>query len=193
MKKSEETSKKIIDTVIEMLKTNESITIKDICKKAYINIAAVNYHFGDKDTLITLAVQQIINELKEKVVLMAEQNFESTEDAIYQFVDLIYDFATEYSGALKYMLYSEPDSPGGKSLQPLFWDKKFIDFVFEKISSLTGVRNKAELMSKYMIIVSSFMFPLLCQYAFPPDSEYSMTNEDFKKQYLAQMVKILTT
>ena len=33
MKKSEETSKKIIDTVIEMLKTNESITIRTYAKR----------------------------------------------------------------------------------------------------------------------------------------------------------------
>ena len=71
MKKSEETTKKILDAVTELLKTNDNITIKDICDKAYINIAAVNYHFGDKDTLINMAVQNIIDDLKKQIAQLA--------------------------------------------------------------------------------------------------------------------------
>ena len=79
MKKSETTSRKILDTVKELLKTRENITIKDICDKAYINIAAVNYHFGDKDTLINMAVSEIFAELKQQIEVMADNEFESTE------------------------------------------------------------------------------------------------------------------
>lgn len=37
------------------------ITVRDICKKANVGLGLVNYHFGNKDKLIEMCVERIIN------------------------------------------------------------------------------------------------------------------------------------
>ena len=192
MKKSEETTKKILDAVTELLKTNDNITIKDICDKAYINIAAVNYHFGDKDTLINMAVQNIIDDLKKQIAQLANKEFKDTTEALYFFMDLIYKFASEYSGAIRYMLNSCTPSQGSNILAQLFSDKKFTGFILGKIKEQSPADDEAKLMSKYMMILSAFIFPMVCQYAFADDGDFSIKNEEFKKEYINQILKIFT-
>lgn len=192
MKKSEETTKKILDAVTELLKTNDNITIKDICDKAYINIAAVNYHFGDKETLINMAVQNIIDSLKKQIEELANKGFESTTQALYLFMDLIYKFAAEYSGAVRYMLNSGTQSQGSSILSQLFADTKFTGFVLGKIKELSPADDNVKLMSKYMMILSAFIFPMMCQYAFQTDGGFSINNDEFKKEYINQILKIFT-
>ena len=192
MKKSETTSRKILDTVKELLKTRENITIKDICDKAYINSAAVNYHFGDKDTLINMAVSEIFAELKQQIEVMADNEFESTEQALYTFADLCYNFAAEYSGAVKYMLTSATFEHGNSILQQFLQDKKFTDFVIEKFQQLNPTVDRVQLMCKYIMTLSVFLFPMICQTPFLKEGTLSLKNSEFKKAYINQMVKILT-
>ena len=153
MKKSETTSRKLLDTVKELLKTRENITIKDICDKAYINIAAVNYHFGDKDTLINMAVSEIFAELKQQIEVMADNEFESTEQALYTFADLCYNFAAEYSGAVKYMLTTATFEHGNSILQQFLQDKKFTDFVIEKFQQLNPKIGRASCRERVSAVV----------------------------------------
>lgn len=192
MKKSETTSRKILDTVKELLRTKENITIKDICDKAYINIAAVNYHFGDKDTLINMAVKEIFDELKKEIEVLADSDFESTEQALYIFADLCYNFAADYSGAVKHMLNTASQEHGNNVLQQFFSDKKFTDLIIVKFQQLNPTVDRTQLVCKYVMIFSIFIFPILCQTPFLSDGELSMKNNEFKKAYIAQMVKILT-
>ncbi len=192
MRKSEETTKKILDAVTELLKTSDNITIKNICDKAYINIAAVNYHFGDKDTLINMAVQRIIDDVKKQIAMLANKDFKDTTEALYFFMDLIYKFASEYSGAVRYMLNSCSPSQGSNILAQLFSDKKFTDFIIGKIKEQSPTDDDTKLMSKYMLILSAFIFPMVCQYAFTDGDDFSIRNEEFKKEYINQILKIFT-
>lgn len=55
----------IIQATIELIhekgeKMNE-ITVRDICKRANVGLGLVNYHFGNKEKLIELCVEQMIN------------------------------------------------------------------------------------------------------------------------------------
>ena len=39
----------------------EEITVREICKRANVGLGLVNYHFGNKDRLIALCVERMIN------------------------------------------------------------------------------------------------------------------------------------
>ncbi len=50
-----------IDLINEKGEKMNEITVRDICKRANVGLGLVNYHFGNKDKLIELCVEQMIN------------------------------------------------------------------------------------------------------------------------------------
>lgn len=50
-----------IDLINEMGEHMDDITVREICKKANVGLGLVNYHFGNKDKLIELCVERIVN------------------------------------------------------------------------------------------------------------------------------------
>ncbi len=55
----------IIQATIELINEKggqmDSITVREICKKANVGLGLVNYHFGSKDKLIELCVERIVS------------------------------------------------------------------------------------------------------------------------------------
>lgn len=50
-----------IDLINEKGEQMNGITVREICKKANVGLGLVNYHFGNKDKLIELCVERIVN------------------------------------------------------------------------------------------------------------------------------------
>ncbi len=64
----------------------DKITMREICKKAEVGLGLINYHFENKDKLITLCVEKIINGIVDKFTLIREQ----TKDCIpYEKLDCL--------------------------------------------------------------------------------------------------------
>lgn len=49
------------------------ITVREICKSAHVGLGLVNYHFGNKDKLIELCVERIINGIVAQFQQIKEQ------------------------------------------------------------------------------------------------------------------------
>ena len=47
----------IVKTTKILLMEKGNATIKEIADKAYVNVAAINYHFGSKDNLIEIVIK----------------------------------------------------------------------------------------------------------------------------------------
>lgn len=58
----------IIQETKKRIRKNPKLTIKEIADACFVNIAAVNYHFGRKDNLMAIVVKEILDELKETSV-----------------------------------------------------------------------------------------------------------------------------
>lgn len=58
-------------------KANE-ITVREICKKANVGLGLVNYHFENKDKLIELCVERIVNGIVDNFCSIREKTKELT-------------------------------------------------------------------------------------------------------------------
>lgn len=54
----------------------DEITVREICKRADVGLGLVNYHFGNKDKLIELCVERIINGIVERFQNIREKTEE---------------------------------------------------------------------------------------------------------------------
>ena len=54
-----------IDIIIEKEGQISEITVRDICKKANVGLGLINYHFNNKEKLIELCVEQMVNGIIE--------------------------------------------------------------------------------------------------------------------------------
>ena len=52
----------------------DETTVREICKRANVGIGLVNYHFGNKDRLIALCVERIINGIVDRFRLIQEKS-----------------------------------------------------------------------------------------------------------------------
>lgn len=57
----------IIQATIELINEKgeqvNGITVREICKRANVGLGLINYHFGNKDKLIELCVERIVNSI----------------------------------------------------------------------------------------------------------------------------------
>lgn len=69
----------LIQTTIELINEKgaqvDEITVREICKRANVGLGLVNYHFGNKDKLIELCVERIINGIVDNFRSMQEKDY----------------------------------------------------------------------------------------------------------------------
>ena len=198
MKKSQETKRCLIDSTKILLKQAKAITIKDICDNAEVNSAAVNYHFGDKEALISIAINEILDGLKAQITDKLSGALPSDEETLLMFLDLVYNFSVDNIGVLSYMFSFSDASGDNKFLDTFLRDTSFTAIVFQRIDGMSDTKNSPEAnAAKFMALFSTFLMPMFCEYGMMKYGwhmelgKYSLQNSEFRKHYLIQLYKIL--
>ena len=72
----------IIQATIDLINKKgeqiNNITVREICKKANVGLGLGNYHFGNKDRLVELCVERIINSIVDNFCSIQEKTEELT-------------------------------------------------------------------------------------------------------------------
>ena len=86
-----ETVQQILDAAGEVFseKGFKQTTVREICAKAGVNLAAINYHFGDKERLYIEAVKAARNLLEADVPLPNDADLADPEDALATFIQTL--------------------------------------------------------------------------------------------------------
>lgn len=197
MEKNENIKAKIIDTAKTLLKTNGTFTIKDIAEACYINIAAVNYHFGSKENLLNIVTQEIIDEIKEIITENINHLPQTTsnEETIENILNLTYTFALENMGIIKYLFLNTDyqDENAHILIREFFTDSAFTRRIYGKISESTHTRDHETLRVKYLLLFSSFAIPLFIHVLGTKNKNESLSlkSPSFRKKYIKELLNIL--
>lgn len=164
---SYEIKRKLVEATKDLLKKNASVTIKDIADACYVNIAAVNYHFGSKEQLLMIVIEEVLNELKmfvlKDVMHMAETV--SIEVLLETIMTYIYNFSIDNIGVLNYLFLTKELQIESSNvlIDTFFKDNEFTKVIYDGLSKSFDIKNQKELFAKYMILFSSFSIPLFIQ------------------------------
>lgn len=195
---SEEMKRKLIENTKILLKTKASITIKDIAEASYVNIASVNYHFGSKEKLMRVVLEEIIDDLKQyitnEIINIHNQPIDEKLEVV---INYLYKFSVENIGLLNYLFLSQELQKESSSalIKHFFSDNEFTRIVYHSISKSTHIVNEKELQAKYILLFSSFCIPLFFQisqtkFENPMQIEMFMDPE-FRKSYIKNIIKMM--
>jgi len=197
---SEDIKRKLIENTKKLLQEKPSITIKDIAEASYVNIAAVNYHFGSKENLMRIVLNEIIDSLKQYITeeLIHIKNDKTFEEKLEMMINFIYNFAIENVGLLNYLFLSNELQKESASLlvDQFFSDNQFTRMVYQSLSESIKTLNEKELQAKYILLFSSFCIPLFIQIS-QTKLQGTMKIEvfrdpEFRHNYIKSIMKIVS-
>ena len=91
----------LIEMTILLIKKHQGnvneVTIREICKECNVSVGLINYHFGNKDQLITVCTQRIISKVIEQFhpVLMVDESitpFEAAKKRLKDAANQVFQF-----------------------------------------------------------------------------------------------------
>lgn len=163
MKKRTDTKRALIDATKELMLRKGTFTVKDISSHAFTNVAAINYHFGDKSKLIRDAMVEIIEEFKERLLDSFDREFETDQDALETVLNLLPELYSQYRGAIKYILFADDPELESGMADKFFFDTSFAGKFISRMPSGEANAEPKELFYKYAISIAAFLFPLLLE------------------------------
>lgn len=90
----------------------DTITVREICKKAGVGLGLVNYHFGNKDKLIELCVERMINGIVENFQYIRERTEELTPFEKLEYLgNMTLDFLFEHYAVSKISVLADMQTP----------------------------------------------------------------------------------
>jgi AcrR family transcriptional regulator len=195
--KNQDIKRKIMEHTKILMQTNNHITIKDIAEACFINIAAVNYHFGSKEKLLLAVMDEVVENLKMDIIKLINENDMEIEPFLEKIVTYVYNFAIENIGVLNYLfLTKELQSESSNALvKTFFTENEFTKMVYKNLKSSFTTENAKELTARYMILFSSFSIPLFIQISEINNKDHSpietFKDPEFRKFYVKQLVKMV--
>jgi AcrR family transcriptional regulator len=203
MKKTELTKQAIIEAATKLLKEKSSVTIKEISEIAGVNIAAINYHFTDKQTLIKIIVKELLDKFQlivDNFIEIEKTDSESLNKNLSDFISVFYDGVFENLGIIDYIMSpsnKEILETSGAYFQNQFAvDSAFSKKLLSKLGALCGLdSNDERLQVKYSILFSALCFPLILKINHSvtdtPPAVFADKSAIYKKMYVEELVNII--
>lgn len=188
----------IIEKTKLLLKENATVTIKQIAEACYINIAAVNYYFSSKEALLNIVIEDILNELKVKIIDALDHldHEASIEETLEIMLDMVYQFALDHTGTIKYLFlkYDQQSDAANQIVEMFFKENAFTKRIFSKMQTSMHIDSQEVLYARYILLFSSFSIPIFIQMIKEDDvidGAYSLKNQSFKKSYIKELLRII--
>lgn len=133
---SRNTKRTMIDVTKTFIRRGDKITIKGIADTCFVNIAAVNYHFGSKEVLIEIATGEIVDQLSQELFDLTNEYLRADERQEKVFVKALFkkimEFVKQNPGALK-TIFGIPKMHAklGETLARCFGDMDIVAYPYD--------------------------------------------------------------
>ena len=183
-----------MDTATEVLRKNGRITVKDISDESGVNIASVNYHFNDKESLLRIIINNIFDEViasSKEIREESEAKDISVEDTVRMILDLLYEFFDKNYGIIRYIL-----SEDFNVADPLFgYTSKKMEEIFKIFEPMMSEVLPCEPLDviemKFTIVFSSHILTFVnLKRKFGENDTEGMNR--YRELYIKEMLKIIT-
>lgn len=158
-----DTRTKILQTTIDIVGLKGEVTIREITEKAGVNVAAINYHFGNKNNLLK-EVENYYSDLlytsQEKIL---KDNACPHKEILLNWARNLINYMFSYPALIKLIvnLTTEDKSYNPVLIQKIYLNKEIQSMVEEIIKESTGIQDPKLLNFKYLQLFSGILGPVV--------------------------------
>ena len=189
-----ETKELILKTTIELISKKGDATIREIAEKAKVNVASINYHFGNKNNLLK-EVESYFSETLYRVQNNVLENPDlDAEEKIIQWAFELMEFMFKYPSIVSLIskLVNEENAYSPAILDRVYMNSEIIEKLSMLISVVTNINDEKIIQFKYLQIFSGILGPVLNELLFTiyrKENTLSMRNENIREEYIRYLVR----
>lgn len=106
----------IVDATVALIEESggqaDTVTVRDICKRANVGLGLINYYFRNKDGLMDVCVEKIINGVVDKFAVIREQTSGCTPyEKLERLGDMTFTFLFEHAAVAKISIMTDMRTP----------------------------------------------------------------------------------
>lgn len=188
-----DTRSKIIQSAIDIVGSKGDVTIREITDKAGVNIASINYHFGNKNNLLKEVenyYSTLLYDMQYNILISGEL---SSYDKILEWAKSLSYFISQFPAVIGLIvsLTTEDKSYKPAIVQKIYLNKELQIMVQEIIGTIIKSEDKRLLNFKYLQIFSGILGPVvnrLVEMTFAEEQSIICLNS---KEDLEEYIKLL--
>ncbi|AYE34673.1 TetR/AcrR family transcriptional regulator [Clostridium septicum] len=189
-----ETKELILKNTIELISKKGDATIREIAEKAKVNVASINYHFGNKNNLLK-EVESYFSETLYRVQnnVLENPNLDAEEKIIQWALELM-EFMFKYPSIVSLIskLVNEENAYSPAILDKVYMNSEIIEKLSMLIAIVTNISDEKIIQFKYLQIFSGILGPVLNELLFTiyrKENSLSMRNENIREEYIRYLVR----
>lgn len=159
------TRDKILAVAIDIFGSKGDVTTREITKKAGVNIASINYHFGSKNNLLK-EVEEYYSEMLYNMQNEIINNVKySPKEKLVYWANSIMEYMLEYPALITLIsnLVSKDAKYNPGLLKKFFFNIELKEKIEEIIGEITKIEDELVLNCKYTQLFSGILGPILFQ------------------------------
>lgn len=191
---SNDTKEKIIKAGMEIIGSDgvHAITMRKIAEKCGVNVAAINYHFGSKETLIRESLIYFARTMRS-IFLKIDQSEYTPEEKLEKFIKLYSENMLRYPGVPKTII-GQIISEDNIVLDFFNIIKDGMRMIKGIISEATGIKDDRALSIRMAHMISGLQFPVIfgenMHILLDLDYTDNSTRKDYEKKILHDLLII---
>ncbi|NLJ78654.1 MAG: TetR/AcrR family transcriptional regulator [Tissierellia bacterium] len=159
------TKERILSATIELYGAKGDITVREICDKAGVNIASINYYFGSKDNLLKEVEKHYSMLLfdMQKDIIMDE--LRPSKEKLIDWAEALMQFVLEYPALIMLVanLVLQDQSYSPEIIDKFLGSVETKENIQRTIYSLSDIEDREILDFKYMQLFSGVIGPIIFQ------------------------------
>lgn len=177
----------IIQTALEIIGQEgiHKITTREVAKRANVNSAALNYHFGTKDNLIRQAMDVFIGRLGGTYSLLYDEGVEPKE-RLLAFLKRFAEISVMFPGVTKslvgQMMWMDTANPVLLQSQ-----RKGVKSFTDILQQVTGIQEEQTLLRLGLQMMAAVIYPVLLSKQLPDLYEMNYSNQTEREAYIEQL------